>query len=41
MLETHRLAEDSRARAAVVNVLLSLAIGVGAVAVGRTIGRQL
>jgi CrcB protein len=38
MLESQRLAEDAKAPAAIVNVLLSLAIGVAAAALGRTIG---
>lgn len=41
MLETHRLAEDAKVRAAIVNVLLSLAAGIAAAALGRTIGGQL
>lgn len=41
MLETHRLAEDARVPAAIANVLLSLAAGIAAVALGRTIGGQL
>jgi CrcB protein len=38
MLETHRLAEDAEIPAAIVNILLSLAIGIAAAALGRTIG---
>jgi CrcB protein len=38
MLETHRLAEDGEGPSAIVNVVLSLAVGVGAAALGRTIG---
>jgi CrcB protein len=38
MLETHSLNEDARRRAAVANVLVSVAVGLGAVALGRTIG---
>jgi fluoride exporter len=38
MLETHRLGEDGRLGPAIANVLVSLAIGVGAAALGRTIG---
>lgn len=38
MLESHRLAEDTQVPSAIVNVLLSLAVGVGAAALGRTIG---
>jgi CrcB protein len=41
MLETHRLSEHGKARAALTNVLLSLAVGLAAIALGRTIGRQL
>jgi CrcB protein len=41
MLETHRLAEDGDTRAAAVNVVLSVVAGVGAAAVGRTIGGHL
>ena len=38
MLETQRLGEDGRVRAAVLNVLVSLGLGIGAVALGRAIG---
>ncbi len=38
MLETHRLAEDAKLRAALGNILVSLAIGIAAAALGRTIG---
>ena len=41
MLETHRLAEEGETTAAIINVLASLAIGVGAAALGRTIGAHL
>jgi CrcB protein len=41
MLETHRLAEDGEGASAIVNVLLSLAVGVGAAALGKAIGGQL
>jgi fluoride exporter len=41
MFETHRLAEGGNPWAAVVNVGLSLALGVGAAALGRTIGGAL
>ncbi len=41
MLETHRLAEDGKVRVAVLNIALSLAVGIGAVALGRTIGVHL
>ncbi|HTX46300.1 MAG TPA: fluoride efflux transporter CrcB [Solirubrobacteraceae bacterium] len=38
MLETHRLREDGEFVGAFANTLLSLAVGVGAVALGRAIG---
>lgn len=38
MLESQRLAEDAKAPAAIINVLLSLAVGIAAAALGRTIG---
>jgi CrcB protein len=38
MLETHRLSEDGRGRDAAVNVIASVAIGLGAAALGRAIG---
>jgi fluoride exporter len=41
MLETQRLAEDGLASVAVVNILLSLAVGVGAVALGHAIGANM
>jgi fluoride exporter len=41
MLETQRLVEDTRFRAGVLNVLVSLAVGIVAVALGRTIGARL
>ena len=41
MLETQRLGDGGRVRAAVLNVLVSIALGVAAVAVGRTLGRSL
>ena len=41
MLETHRLAEDGEGGSAIVNIVLSLAIGVGAAALGRAIGAGL
>jgi len=41
MLETQRLVEDTRFRAGALNVLVSLAVGLAAVALGRTIGTQL
>lgn len=37
-LETHRLAEDGLRRAAAANLVVSLVLGVGAVALGRLIG---
>jgi CrcB protein len=41
MFETQRLAENSRRRAALANVVVSLLLGLAAVALGRTIGAQL
>jgi CrcB protein len=41
MLETQRLVEDGATRRATVNVLLSLALGLGAAALGRLIGSHL
>jgi fluoride exporter len=41
MLETQRLVEDTRFRAGLLNVLVSLAVGIAAVALGRTIGARL
>jgi CrcB protein len=41
MLETHRLAEGSETRRAVLNVVVSLAVGFGGALLGRTIGLQL
>jgi fluoride exporter len=38
MLETQRLTEDGEVDRALVNALLSLALGLGAVALGRSIG---
>jgi CrcB protein len=38
MLETHSLAMDGRRAAAFANVLVSLAVGLGAVALGRALG---
>jgi CrcB protein len=38
MLESHRLAEDTETPNAILNILLSLAVGVGAAALGCTIG---
>jgi CrcB protein len=41
MLETHSLNEDGRGRAAAANVLVSIAVGIGAAALGRTLGGAL
>jgi CrcB protein len=41
MLETHRLAEDSKTLAAAINILLSLLIGICALALGRAIGARI
>jgi len=41
MLETHRLGEEGETAALLANVVLSLAIGLGAAALGRTIGGAL
>ena len=41
MLESHRLAEDNDLRAALGNIVLSAALGVGAAALGRLIGSHL
>jgi CrcB protein len=41
MLETHRLGEDGRLLACVANVLVSIAVGVGAALAGRAIGGAL
>lgn len=38
MLETHSLAADGRRPAAAANVLVSVAVGLGAVVLGRTLG---
>jgi fluoride ion exporter CrcB/FEX len=38
MLESQRLAEGAEIPSAIVNVLLSLLLGVSAVALGRTVG---
>ncbi|MGI8712722.1 MAG: fluoride efflux transporter CrcB [Solirubrobacteraceae bacterium] len=38
MLESHRLAEDGDSRLAMINVAVSLLVGVGAAALGRLIG---
>lgn len=41
MLETHRLGEDDERVPMIVNVVASLAVGIGAAALGRTIGGAL
>ena len=41
MLETHRLAEEGELARAFLNALLSLLLGLGAAALGRTIGAHL
>jgi fluoride exporter len=41
MLESQRLAEDGEGRAAMLNLLVSLAAGLIAVAIGRALGRAL
>lgn len=41
MFETHRLGEDGRLLAAALNLLVSVAVGIGAVLLGRTIGSVL
>ncbi len=41
MLESHRLAEDGEARLAWLNVLVSLAAGLAAAAIGRALGGAL
>jgi CrcB protein len=41
MLETQRLTEEGQVSLAAVNIVLSLAVGVGAVALGRVIGTHL
>jgi CrcB protein len=41
MLETNRLAEDGKTLAAAINILLSLSVGIGAVALGRAIGAHI
>jgi CrcB protein len=41
MFETHRLSEDGQTRGALVNVLLSVALGLAAVALGRGLGEML
>jgi fluoride exporter len=41
MLESERLAEEGRIPVAAINILLSLAAGVGAVALGRLLGTHI
>jgi fluoride exporter len=41
MLESQRLTEDGAMPVAAINILLSLAVGVGAVALGRVIGMDI
>ncbi len=41
MLETQRIDEAGKRRIAVVNVVLSIALGLGAAALGRVLGGQL
>jgi CrcB protein len=41
VLESERLVEDNRSRLALLNVLASLALGVGALAVGRLVGSHI
>jgi CrcB protein len=41
MLETQRLTEERQYRTAVLNVVVSLVLGVAAAAAGRLIGAQL
>jgi fluoride exporter len=41
MLETERLTEDGAIAVAAFNILLSLAVGVGAIALGRVIGMHI
>lgn len=41
MLESQRLAEDADASGALLNILLSLAVGIGAAALGHAIGAHL
>jgi fluoride exporter len=40
LLESHRLAQDTRIASALVNVLLTLAAGIGAAALGHAIGAR-
>jgi len=41
MLETQRIGEAGKRRIAVTNVVLSIALGLGAAALGRLVGQQL
>jgi CrcB protein len=41
MLETQRLTEERQHRIAAVNVIVSLALGIAAAALGRLLGAQL
>ncbi|HEX3910062.1 MAG TPA: fluoride efflux transporter CrcB [Solirubrobacteraceae bacterium] len=41
MLETHRLTQQGRRGAAVLNVLIGFAFGLGALALGRLIGKSI
>jgi CrcB protein len=41
MLESQRLAEDAQVRIALLNITLSLLVGIGAAALGHALGRQL
>ena len=41
MLETQRLAEDGELATAAINIVLSLAVGLGAVALGHTLGAHI
>lgn len=41
MVETQRLGEAGKRRAAVANIVLSIVLGLGAVALGRVLGGQL
>jgi CrcB protein len=41
MLETHRLAEDGESGTAIANVVASLAVGIGAAALGRLLGAHI
>jgi fluoride ion exporter CrcB/FEX len=41
MHETHRLVEDGRLRSAALNITVSIALGIAAAVLGRTIGSAL